>query len=407
MPSPLKLSKADVARALAIYHFTPAASQAEVFDRLGSIQFDPIAPVGCNHDLVLQARLPGYRIGDWQKIAYEDRLVYDGWDKQASLVPFEGWPWRRLYYSWYRNGRRRIFDEHPEAVEAILKELAERGPLMPKECEFQGRREDLKDTWYGASVTKQVLRALWHSGQIMTAGRKRGQHVYDLTERVVPLHLYHQPELTEAEAIRRLLVERHRAVGLLRPNAPYEVWSYQLYAGPRKAAIQGLVDEGELVPVDVEGLTTHASPEFLKHLDAPVPQPRVVFVAPLDQFVWDRGMVGHIFNFDYIWEIYVPEAKRRWGYYVLPVLYGDALVARVEFWSRKGVLEIRNWHWEAQDPSPSFLEALEPALRDFMAYSSSQELQVGPNVDAKTRTILRRMGTRIAKELAPRRAKRV
>src|SRR5437762_6367173 len=106
------------------HHFVPCASHMQAFNRLRSVQFDPIAPVGCNHDLVLQARVAGYKIGDWQKLAYEDRLIYDGWDKQASLVPFEGWPLRRLIYKihlrWFE---KKIFEEHKEAVDLVLKEI--------------------------------------------------------------------------------------------------------------------------------------------------------------------------------------------------------------------------------------------------------------------------------------------
>ena len=201
------------------HHFAPASSQVEVFERLRSIQFDPIAPVGCNHDLVLQARFDGYRIVDWNKTAYEDRHVYDGWDKQASLVPFSGWPVRRLFHKLHRHYfEEKIFQDHAHAVEAILKQLSESGPLLPKEFEFQQRREEWKGAWHGPSVTKQTLRALWHSGLIMTSGRKSGQHQYDLTERVVPPEILRQPAFNEEDAVRELVLERHRAVGVLRPS---------------------------------------------------------------------------------------------------------------------------------------------------------------------------------------------
>jgi uncharacterized protein YcaQ len=385
--SPLKLSRADAARALVRHHFAPAENQQAVFDRLRSIQFDPIAPVGCNHDLVLQARLPGYRVGDWQKIAYQDRLVYDGWDKQASLVPFEGWPLRRIFHLWDREHFARIFDGHPEAVEAVLKELQERGPLTSREFTFQQRKEEWKGSWHGPNLSKQTLRALWHSGQVMTAGRKGGHHVYDLTERVVPARYYNQPLASEQDSLRELILERHRAVGILRPVAPPEVWSYNVKAPARRAAIGELVGLGRLVPVDLEGVAAHATPEFLANLELPPPEPRVVFVAPLDQFMWDRGMIAHIFGFEYSWEIYTPEAKRRWGYYVLPVLFGNDLVARVEFWSREGLLEIRQWHWEVADLPPTFFTELERALRDFMSYCSASKVRALPHIDPKVASL--------------------
>ena len=208
MTHSMQLTKHDVRRAMVRHHFTLCANQTEAFEKLRSVQFDPIAPVGCNHDLVLQARVPGYQVGDWRKIAYDDRLVYDGWDKMASLVPFAGWPLRRYIYTVHRRWfEKTIFEDLKEAVQLILKEIADRGPLMPKECEFQQRREEWKGSWFGPSVTKQVLRALWHSGAIMTAGRKSGQHIYDLTERVVPSRLFHQPLLEAKDAVRELVLE--------------------------------------------------------------------------------------------------------------------------------------------------------------------------------------------------------
>ncbi len=384
MHGTIKLTNPDARRAMVRHHFTLSAGQAAVFDRLRSVQFDPIAPVGCNHDLVLQARVPGYKVGDWQKTAYEDRLVYDGWDKMASLVPFDGWPLRRHIHTVHRRWfEKKIFEDHKEAVDLILKEIADRGPLMPKDFEFQERKEEWKGSWFGPSVTKQVLRALWHSGLIMTAGRKNGQHIYDLTERVVPSELLSRPLLEAKDAVRELVLERHRAMGIVRPSAPPEVWSNEVLTYDKRDAIAELVQRGEIVPVDVEGLKAHATPDFLSLLDQPSLEPRVVFVAPLDQFMWDRKTIAHLFGFDYVWEIYVPEAKRKWGYYVLPVLFGDALVARAEFWCRAGVLELRRWRFEPGNLEPTFYCELERSLAMFMNYGSATRMAIAGDIDAR------------------------
>jgi len=388
MSGSIKLSKSDVRRAMVRHHFAPCDGLPDAFDRLRSIQLDPLEPAGCNHDLVLQARVPGYKVGDWQKPAYEDRLVYDGWDKMASLVPFDGWPLRRHIYTVHRRKfEKKIFEDHNDAVKLILKEIENRGPLMPKECEFQERREEWKGSWFGPSVTKQTLRALWHSGLVMTAGRKNGQHLYDLTERVVPEHLFNKPVLEAKDAVRELILERHRAVGILRPAAPPEIWSNEVLVYDKRNAIDALLQRGEIVPVDVDGASANATPAFLSLLDQPPLEPRVIFIAPLDQFMWDRKMIAHAFGFDYVWEVYVPESKRRWGYYMLPVLYGDALVARVEFWRRDGMLEIRRWIFESEDISSTFFVELERSLRDFMDYCSATSITAGVDVPATIRDL--------------------
>ncbi len=362
----------------------------DVFDRLRSIQFDPIAPVGCNHDLVLQARVSLYKIGDWQKLAYEDRHIYDGWDKMASLVPFEGWPLRRIFYTVHRRWfEEKIFKDHREAADLILKEIIDRGPLLPREFNFQQRREEWKGSWFGPSVTKNILKALWHSGQIMTAGRKNGQHIYDLTERVVPSHLFSQPILDDRVAVRELVLERHRSMGIVRPSAPPEIWSLEVLSYGKIEAMTELVQRGEIVPVEVEGVKAHATPEFLSLLDKPSLESRVIFVAALDQFVWDRKMIKHVFDFDYIWEIYTPVAKRKWGYYVLPVLFGNELVARVEFYCRNGVLEVREWHFESTEVGKEFYDELKRTMKEFMMYCSATRMTVTENINPKVRNVSR------------------
>lgn len=386
MPGPVSLSKSDARRAMVRHHFGPCESMVEAFERLRSVQFDPIAPVGCNHDLVLQARVPGYKVGDWQTITYEDRRLYDGWDKQASLVPVEGWPLRRFYFKKFRINFQRIFDQHPEAVEKILSEIRDRGPIRPSESDIKDRKGEWEGSWHGPNLAKQTLRALWHTGQVMTVGRHHGNHIYDLTERVLPEHLLAEPLLSDAESERGLVLERHRAVGFVRPSASYEMWSY-MYAPERNAAISTLVQEGELTPVSIEGVKAHATPQFLTHLDSPSIEPRVVFVAPLDQLLWDRVLIGQLFNFDYIWEIYTPEAKRKWGYYVLPVLFGDELVARVEFYCRAGVLELKRWLFEPGDIAPEFFPELERTLRQFMGYCSAKKIKMERGIDPRVKEI--------------------
>lgn len=390
MASIASLTLSDARRALVRHHFAPLESTWEAFEKLRSIQFDPIAPIGCNHDLVLQARVPDYRIGDWQVLAYSERRIYDGWDKQASLVPFEGWPTRRIFHKFHRRWfEDKIFRDHKQAVEQILTEISDRGPLLPRDCEFQQRREEWKSSWHGPSVTKQTLRALWHSGLVVTSGRQSGQHLYDLAERVVPPRFYNAPEVADEEAILQLVLDRHVTMGLLRPSASPEVWSNEVLNPRKRDAIASLVESGCLIPVEVSGMKLHSTPEFLSLLDLPSLEPKVRFIGPLDPFMWDRKMVGHIFNFEYIWEIYTPVVKRKWGYYVLPVLFGDDLVARAEFWARDGVLELREWHFESLTLGPNFYGSLEEAIESLMRYSETTSLRVLKHVDSKIRNVLR------------------
>jgi len=386
--TPLRLSKDDAKRAWVSYQFKQGSAE-EVFLRLGSVQFDPLSPAGSNHDLVLQARVPGYQIGNWEKLAYQDRFIYDGWDKQACLIPFSGWSARRVirehHAEWFAN----VFKDYGPAIELVRQELTERGPLIPKEFVFQEHKAEWKGSWFGPSLTKRILKALWHTGQVMTHSRRGTNHVYDLTERIVPPQFLGPRELSTEAAMREVILDRHRAVGFLRPAAPGEIWA--IPTNLRRNAIKELQSSGQLLPLEIEGLTLNASPEFLASLDDVRSLERAVIVAPLDQILWDRKVVEHVFGFDYIWEVYKPVGQRKWGYYVLPILFGDRFVARMEVWARKGELEIREWHWEAGEPStPDFLPAFGTALKQFMHYSRTTSLTTGPNVSAKSARIIKR-----------------
>lgn len=385
----LELSRRDARRLLAAHHFTPG-SLRDVLARLGSVQYDPLNPVGRNHDLVLQARVPSYRVGDWEALAYGERFLYDAWDKQASLVLMRDWPQRRVYHDWHKSWwDERIFQNHPEAVGTVLAELRERGPLTSTAFAFQVRNDEWRGSWYGPNLTKNVLRALWHTGRVLTHGRKNGHHVYDLAERVVPPELYGAAPLSEREMAAWLIRSRHRAVGLLRPNSSHEVWSLGLSPAERRGIIAALVASGELTALTVDGVRFHALPETLAGLEAARPVERMVFVAPLDQLMWDRKAVAHLFGFDYVWEVYVPEAKRRWGYYVLPVFYGERFVARFDSRLKDGVWHVYGWFWEPDvTPDAGMFRALERAVRDFLHYLGADRLKLPTGLSRATRTAL-------------------
>jgi uncharacterized protein YcaQ len=387
---PVSLAKADARRLLTRHHFEPTTMPG-VLERLGSIQYDPLKPVGCNHDLVLQARVPAYRVGDWEEAAYRHRLVYDAWDKQASLVRLKDWPVRRVYHLWHEGWwRERVFTAHPEAVTAVLDELRERGPLSSTAFEHQVHKPEWKGSWYGPRLTKHVLRALWHTGKVVTHHRDKGKHVYDLAERVIPPELLNAPGVPEAESVRWLLLLRHQAVGLLRPGASFEVWSLYVKAPERKARLEELVQQGELQPVEVDGVLFHAPPDVLKKLeDAPL-EPAVRFLAPLDQLMWDRKAVAHLFGFDYIWEVYKPEKDRRWGYYVLPVMYGDQFIARLDARLEGSTWHVKGWWWEeGVMPDGAVLTALEQAALNFMLYLRAKKVSVARGVDKQVREVFK------------------
>lgn len=378
------LSRNDARAALAVFHFEKSPDISAVLSKFRSIQFDPLSPIGSNHDLVLQARLANYKIGDWKSAAYQSRVMFDGWDKQACLISTDGWPLRRVFHDWQMHWFTALNHEHPEALDAVLGEIREKGPMLPRQFDFQERRDDWTGSWFGPSVTKRALRALWHAGKIMTTSRRGSHHIYDLTERVIPQTLIESPKFSEDEAIKGILLDRHQAMGIIRPNAQYEVWSMApLKAARRLAFLKEFVESGQLIRVEIEGIAAHAHPTFLESIGAKTSK-KVTFIAPLDPFMWDRKMIQHLYGFEYIWEVYVPESKRRWGYYVLPILYGAELVGRIEFFARTGILQIRALHWQPNFTQDSqFEKAFFKAINDLKTYSSSTQIAIKDSLNTK------------------------
>ena len=403
----LHLSRAEARRFLSLYHFTPTDIPG-VFERLGTVQYDPLNPVGRNPDLVFQARVPGYHVDDWQQVAYTGRILYDSWDKQACLVPTSDWPQRALIRQKYRpNDDREILENETEIVQAVLAAIDARGPLSSQEFEDRTHAGRL-NSWNGSTRTNRVLRSLWACGQLVTHHRRNGRHYYDRPERIIPSQYFSAPSLLDEEAyLRWIMLRRFTAVGLLRKTAEAAVWSACGDSKQRERAVLQLVESGELTPVHVgdSADTTNKSMLYymptaaLKLLNASsslapgvpiVPiVPTMRFLAPLDSMLWDRKGIQHIFDFVYTWEVYKPEAARTWGYYVLPVFYGDRFVARLDSRLEKGTWTIARWWWEPDIiPDADMLDALRVAVKNFLCYLRATDVRLNNDVNAAVRTAL-------------------
>jgi uncharacterized protein YcaQ len=359
VPASRTISVAVARRFLVIRHLLapprslPAepASVMRVFERLGSIQFDPLEVAGRNHDLVLLARIAGYR-RDWtERLLYEERSLFEAYNKGLSLLPTSELPWYRLTWDKARrNHDAGAFDTHAPLVEELLGRITREGPLSSTDVE---PRAAIDWYWRPTNQVRALLEALAEAGILGLARRDGNRRVYDLAERLFPAALL-ADRRTQDEQRRHKLLSRFRAHGLLGTSGQAEIW---IGTGPveRRAGVAAataadrvrlrgeLIDAGLLTAVAVEGLKGNrfvvgeevglldqAEREVVAGDPPGGAAPGVAFLAPLDPLVWDRQLLRPLFGFDYIWEVYVPEKKRRWGYYVLPVLYGDRLVGRIE-----------------------------------------------------------------------------
>jgi uncharacterized protein YcaQ len=330
-----------------------------VFERLGSVQFDPLDIAGRNHDLVLLARVNGYRRQWTDDLLYRERRLYETYNKGLSLVPTSELPWYRVSWDLYRERfEKATFQEHDALVKELLERIQSGGPLTSGDVPA---RAAIDWFWRPTNQVRAMLEALALAGVLGIARRDGNRRVYDLVERLFPDELLAERHPID-EQRRHKLLSRYRAHGLLGPAGSGEVW---LGTGPRAVdrppQRERLLAEGKLVavqiqgrrevrhiPADDEGFLDQAERELAAGEPPGGVSPQVALIAPLDPLVWDRRLLRDLFGFDYLWEVYVPEAKRRWGYYVLPILYGDRFVGRIEprIDRKAGVLRVLGLWWE-------------------------------------------------------------
>ena len=341
-----------------------------VIDRLGSLQFDPIDVAGRNHDLVLLARIDGYRREWTDGLLYQTRQLFESYNKGLSILPTSELPYYRITWDRFRAGEGTgVFAEHAELVEELLERIRTNGPLAATDIEPRGA---IDWYWRPTNQVRAVLEALALAGVLGLARRDVNRRVYDLAERLFPAELLRDGSRTVREQMGHRLLSRYRAHGLLpRTGGQAELWSGTGRATqrhpdepdrPTRTEIRiDLEASGRLVPVMIEGvrgerliladelpLLDAAEEEVAAGADPGGRTPGVAFIAPLDPLAWDRSFLRSCYDFDYLWEVYVPAAKRRWGYYVLPVFYGDRLVGRIEprIERRSDTLRVVGLWWE-------------------------------------------------------------
>jgi uncharacterized protein YcaQ len=373
----------------------------KVFRRLGSVQFDPLAVAGRSHDLVLHARVADYDPG-WCDRLYERREIFEAYNKGLSLVPTSEFAWFRGTLSL---NAPRTLAENGDMAKRVLARIRADGPLSA--LDFERERGATTD-WFGlpTNTVRAVLEAYAVTGVLGLARRDGSRRYYDLIERLVPAEVLAR-KLTLAEQLRYKLLSRYRAHGLLGVGGAGDVFGgigparpdarWPGYPG-RNALREELVERGDLIPLAVEGVRgkRFVVNDDVNLLEAPPnPPPSVAFVPPFDPIVWDRGLLGSLFEFEYVWELFLPPAKRRWGWYVLPIVFRDRFVGRIEprIDRAEARVEVIDVWWE-DGFSPrrvdGFVDAMRDALRAYLGFADADKLAWAPHLGTEKRLFLSR-----------------
>jgi uncharacterized protein YcaQ len=340
-----------------------------VFGRVGLIQIDSVNVLVRSHYLPAFSRLGPYDPTVLERAAYgRDRMLFEYWGHEASLLPIELQPylrWRmerafRGVGTWGRIAR--LVTEDAPLLDRLQAMIAERGPLAASG--FDGARG--KGSWWGWSDVKIGLEALFWCGRITTANRKGFERVYDLPERVLPAAVMNAPTPPEADAQRELVRIAARAMGIAAERDLRDYFRLDLLDA--RARVAELTEAGELQRVQVEGLRGD------RYLARDARQPRRIearaLLSPFDSLVWERARNRELFDFDFRLEIYTPQHKRVHGYYVLPFLLGDRLVARVDLKHDRqaGVLRAHAVHVEPHASRRDVAVALRAELDDMAGW---------------------------------------
>jgi uncharacterized protein YcaQ len=401
LPEPtIELSRVEARRFLLAHHrlWPPRQLQGKpgilaYISHVGCIQFDPINVVGRNPDLVLQSRVADYSPGLLDELLYSDRELLDGWDKVSSIYLAGDRPYfgrhRALMHRQHGDPSKPAMKVAP----AIRQAIREQGPLSSIDLKHDAK---VDWAWGPARVSRASLETLYAMGELGVHHRVGTRRAFDLIERLLPAEVLDAPDPNETEeqyqnwhVLRRIggmglvnIRDSGQWLGILGVKTP-----------ERRAIVTRLVERGDLAAVVVEGLPQRTL--FLRTADLPIlevvrtagaPGPAAAILGALDNLTWDRELVRWIFHFDYTWEVYKPVDQRKYGYYVLPVLYGDRFVARFDptYDKQGGDLIIANWWWEEDVvPDGPMEAALVDCFQAFGRYLGANGIRLGDQVTAE------------------------
>ena len=374
------------------YRFIGKSGAYDYIRQAGCIQYDPVDVCGKNAELTLQSRVKGFTKSMLQELLYEDRKLVDYADKELSIWPVEDWP----YFSSYRE-RSLELGESFKGLKVLEKKalsyIEENGPVssdtLPIEGEiFWHSSMHWSGNWQkNSQAARSVLEQLYTDGVLVIHHKKGSRKYYDLAEKYIPKSVLdaNNPCGDDEEFATWRVLRRIGAVGLLWDKNSTAFLGIDINAENRKRILEKLVAQGKITPVMVEGIKQvfyyrsedDSMMKSIIHDDADL-RPRMSFIAPLDPLMWDKALIRVLWDYQYSWEIYTPAVKRKYGYYTLPILFGDRFIGRIEAVpDRKNrILAVKGLWWELGIRQTKKLKtALERSLISFAKFNECDSVE--------------------------------
>lgn len=371
------------------YRFAGKQGILDFIRQAGCIQYDPIDVCGKNSELVLQSRIKGFTKDMLYELLYKDRKLFDYPDKNLAIIPAEDWP----YFERYRQAARQHAGRYPEMralTEQVRAHIEMNGAVSSDDVKLKGNF-----FWWSAihwsggnNLSRSVLEQMYSTGELIVHHKKGTRKYYDIADKYIPAGLLkaREPLPDEPEHQKWRVLRRIGAVGLLW-NRPSDAWLniWGMKVNERNEAFRRLSGEARICEAavkdrkDVLYCRAEDLPLIEHVLKNPEPKPRCELLAPLDNLIWDRRLIKELFGFDYTWEIYTPAIKRKYGYYVLPLLYGERFIGRVEVIAdrKAGTLVVKNiWYEEGVKRGKKLQASLDGCLRKFAKFNGCQTISI-------------------------------
>jgi len=343
----------------------------KAIEHLGYVPIDTLSVVATAHIHTLWNRVATFRANHID-ILQEQGAVYEHWAHALAILPMSDYRYSLPMMQRIASGDTHWYPKDRKEVRKVLKRIREEGPLSAKD--FKDKKSS--DAMWARSPSKIALEQLFMEGELMVPRRINFHKVYDLRERVLPSDTdVSMP--TQDELCRHLATSYLRAQGLAQVT---ELAYLRKGLGRQMAqTVADMVEEGVLQEVDVGGVSYYATPEVLATLDRQSPSTRLRILSPFDNAVIQRKRLASLFNFDYQIECYVPKAKRKYGYFCLPILRGNRFVARLDAKAdrKAGVFHVLNLYLEdSVKNSEAFLAALTPELERFAKFDGCSSVEI-------------------------------